>query len=119
MATKDQLLWLRATQRARNTRENFAAFRPLIETPGSLTTGVVMPANSRLGVSASVDVDPGALLVAVNGVDQGVAGGPADMVFLLGYFEKARTVTLGTGAVGDVSLYVLDGWNRPYLIATT
>lgn len=119
MATKDQLSWLRAAQRRRNSRENFSTFRSLIEAPGSLSAGVVMPANSRLGISSSLDVEPGALLVSINGVDIGVVGGPADMVFRIGYYEKGKTITALAGAPGTLTLYVLDNWDRPFPIAST
>lgn len=109
---------LRAMSRRMSSLRNFSRFRALIETPGSLADGLVMPANSRLGVSTTEDTDPGALLVAVNNAEVAVGGGPAGMVFRLPYVEKDKLVTVAPSAPGVVSLYVLDEWNRPYLIAT-
>lgn len=100
--------------------QNFAGFRSLITTPGSLLSGIVMPANSRLGVSVSVATDPGDPVIDVNGNILHVPGGAADYIFRLDVIEENKVVKLAAGAPeGTVTLYVFDEWMRPFAIATS
>ncbi len=98
--------------------KNFAAFNALITTPGSLSTGIEMPANSRLGVSTDVDIGLGASLITIKGKDVVLIGGKANTVFRLSYGETGDVVKLSKKAVGNVKLYMLDEYQMPYLIGT-
>ena len=117
-------------RRRRRSAQDVRLFQALIASPLDLGTvgagnplpnALDLPANGNLGVSVDAITSTGDLVVNVGDRQIGISGGAADTVFRLGYGERAESVEvdLGGGAPsGDVSLYVLDEWFRPFVIAT-
>lgn len=117
-------------RRRHRYRRDFLEFKPLIDTPEDLGTAsagdplpttLTLPANARIGISASEAVEAGDLVVNVNGDAIGIRGGPADEVFPLAWREEDEVVEVEIGAgcpPCTVTLHVFDRWTRPFAIAT-
>ena len=116
-------------RRRRRIAQNISAYKSLIASPASLgsvaangdSSAVTLPADGRLAVS--LDTSTSASDISINdGVDQTYgSGGAADFVQRLDSTPKGRQVVIHRAAgcpAGACSLYVLDEWQRPQLIAT-
>lgn len=128
MRTRQQICVHNAIQR-RKAAQNKSDFSALFGSPASLgsvaagasSSTVAVPANARLGVSLDVITDPQDLAVddGVNIVYGG--GGAADFVQRLDVVPESREVAivraLGCPA-GSATLYFLDEWELPFVIAT-
>jgi hypothetical protein len=100
-------------------RRNEAAFSALIEEPGDVSSGLVMPANGILAISASVasvgdyyneeeeEMVPGEIQIDVSGRAIGLPDLDADQIRKIGYFEKGKTITVSTSLAADVNLYLV------------
>jgi hypothetical protein len=120
-----------AYQRRRRTKlaRDINMFSSLVNSPfdlGSASAGNALgntfnlPGTARLGVSIDAVTAAGDITVSVGGRVFGIAGGAADRVFRLDVGIRGREVELsrGVGApAGNVKLYVLDEWQRPYVVA--
>ncbi len=102
--------------RKNRARRDFAKFSALIETPGNLATGVVLPGSAKLVVSTSAVL--GAITGLVDAGSRGMSGaiGAANAKHSIGYIAGGVTMAKTSGAPGTVSLYVTDGF-RTSLIA--
>lgn len=101
----------------RRRRQQYDRFRALVETPGSLTTGVVLPAAATLYVSTSSVLAATTKLVDAGTRELGAPAGGANAQHNIGFFEPGVEFTKHTGAPGTVSLYVQDPAGVRKLIA--
>lgn len=117
-------------RRRRRIAQDIHSYASLIATPADLgvvavssdsAVFVTLPANGRLAISLD-DVTVEGDLSIKDGVDQVYGpGGAADFVQRLDQTPRAREVVVHRSAVcpsGVCSLYVVDSWQRPLLIAT-
>lgn len=111
-----------AALRRRKAAQNRTAFNAIVATPADWGDPVVLPANSRLGISFSEDLAAGDITVS-DGVNTfGIPDIAADVVHNFPHqFERGREITVNnvTAPAGDITLYVLDEWTRPAAIAST
>lgn len=103
--------------RRHKEREQFARFKLLIKTPVSLGS-LQLPAGAILGVSCSEEVSTGDISVSVQGRTIYTPDLAADQIHSLSYLE-AGTVVTPTAISGTLSLWVLDGFRKPFLIGTS
>lgn len=111
---------MRALQqlRRRKARQDLAEFASLIDAPGNLATGVVLPANAHLRASvAALLAAPTVVIDVSGGREIGLPAGASGKVSRVGYFEASRTITKAAGAPATVSVYVEDGFGTLYKIA--
>lgn len=117
-------------RRRRRVAQDLTAYAALIETPhdlGSAAAGsdlpnpLSLPANARLAFSASEALDDGDITVTIGGRNLVLPALSADEIFRLSYGERAESVVAGSdidAPACDVTLYVLDEWQREAAIAT-
>jgi len=117
-------------RRRRRIAQDISAYSGLVATPTNLGAvaanadsgvSVTLPANARLAIALD-DVTVASDLSIKDGVNQVFgAGGAADFVQKLDTTQRGREVVVHrslTCPSGTCSLYVLDAWSRPLLIAT-
>ena len=118
-------------RRRRRIAQNLSAYAVLIETPEDLgnvaanadsATSFVLPADGRLAVS--LDDVTVASDISLKDNDSGQVfggGGVADFVQKLSVLRRGREIVVHRSLAcpsGDCSIYILDEWQNPFLIAT-
>jgi hypothetical protein len=103
-------------------------FLSLTETPFDMGTvainnpspnELVLPESGDIGVSFSVPVSLGQLIVSSNsGRTLGTPNLVADQVWRIGFFERAITMVAQSAVAGTVTIHFLDGHRKPFSIAT-
>jgi hypothetical protein len=111
--------WSSLFRRNRRVRQDFTDYAALVATPGSLTTGVALPAAGILWVSTTSALVAATALVDIGARSLGAPIGAANARHKIGYFETGMTVELAATAVGTVSLYVEDPARVLHKIAET
>lgn len=109
---------LHNTIRRQKARRDFSAFAALVDTPGNLVTGVVLPAAADVYVSTtSVLAAATNLLTVAPARPLGAPAGAAGAKHHAGRLGATAAVSKAAGAPGTVSLYVRDPAGVPRLIA--
>lgn len=128
MPSTKEVKFYQRRKRNKLTRE-INSFSSLVSSPFDLGTAAAgnalpetfnLPGTARLGVSLDAVTETGDITISIGSRSYGIAGGAADKVFKLDVGIRAREIEVsrGSGApAGDVKLYVLDEWQRPYVIA--
>lgn len=103
----------------RSDHQDFTHFKSLIATPNTVGT-FTLPARGWLAFSHSVNVAAGQITFTIGTHTIGVPAVLANVVHRLGFFERAKLVTINNVAMpaGSFKLYVLDHWRRGKVIAT-
>jgi len=88
----------------------------------AISNALVLPANAYLAVSSDVSVTSGDVVINIAGGR--VLGTPtliANELHEIGFFELGREVTLEKTIAGaaTITLYFLDRWKRPSIIASS
>lgn len=92
-------------------------FDPSISTPGAFP--FTMPEAGILGVSSSVAVSQGALIVSTStGRSIGTANLAPNQIHRLGFFEKGVEIDISASPVGNITLHYLDNRREASAIAT-
>lgn len=129
MGDRQQTILFQRRKRNKVARD-LKAFAALIASPFDLGSAAAdnplpntfnLPGTARLGVSIDAITVQGDIVVDIGGRELNISGGVADKLFKLDVGIRAREVTVirsATCPAGDLSLYVLDEWQRPYLIAS-
>lgn len=104
--------------RARKGRQELKAFAALMATPGSLTTGVALPASATLRVATDAVLAGVTPLVQVGSRTLSASARAANVSHGLGWFERGKVFTKAAGATGVVKLYVQDDLGDLHLIAS-
>jgi len=117
-------------RRRRRIAQNVSAYAEFVATPEDLgnvaanadsATAITLPADGRLAVALDDVTDPADISLK-DGVGETFGnGGVADYVQRLSVFPRGREVVVhrATGCpAGTCSIYLLDEWQRPLLIAT-
>lgn len=90
-------------------------------TIGNLSSSLILPANSFVGVSCSIDTTDDVFSVYVNGVERSQKANTANVISKLGFLYKPYSVQLKAKSgltACTINLYHYDYWNRPVLIAS-
>lgn len=95
--------------RERKERQNVSAFSALIDTPGDLATGVVIPAEADVYVSTSSVLASTTHLLDVADREIGAPAAPANEAHHIGRLHRGSVVEKAAGAPGTVSVFVRDG----------
>lgn len=117
--------WLHNAFRRRKAAESLSEFAALVEAPsdlGSEAAGgdaftLVWPGNASVGISASIALDAGQVIVA----GASLAAGDADAIIRGPYVHEGKVLTIVTDAALDpcsLTVYVLDEWKRARIVAT-
>ena len=86
---------------------------------GDLPESYTLAAAGDFAISFDAPVAAGEVTVATEvGRTLGTPALAADQIHRLGYFERARTLTVTSAIAGTATLYVLDNWRRPIVVAT-
>lgn len=102
---------------ARSERQDFAKFKPLIDDHGSIASGFILPANCVLAVSSSSVLNAVSPMISIGAKVISSPPSAANVRRRIGYFELGRLVQPAVGAVGTISLYVVDSFGRLHQIA--
>lgn len=106
----------------RKAAADFSHFAADIASPFDLGNGLgnayPVPANSRFAVSIDQPTNEGDIGYDVNTQSVRGPGGAADEIQLLVWEEEGSTLSVQSNVPGNVTLYVLDEWNRPFAVAT-
>lgn len=96
------------------------SFLSFIDSPvNALPSGLVLPEAANIGVSFSSIIAAGNLtLTTQKGRALKTPALQAGVIHRLGFFEKGTTLVPSCTVSGTVSIYYLDDWRNPYLIAT-
>jgi hypothetical protein len=117
MILKDALEQLRLSK-ARKARQAFKQCQALVETPGDLSEGVVIPATCDLYVSTDEVLPEATVMVTVNGRDYGCPASVANTQHHIGRFELGASVVIAETAIGNVQVYVRGLGGQKAAIAT-
>lgn len=113
----------------RREAQRSVAFKGLIASPQVLTGGLApatsstlaLPQTGHVGVSYSVPITSGQLLVNVNnGRALGTPNLAANQIFRVGWLERGLLidVELTAAVAGTATLYYMNEWKKPSAIAT-
>lgn len=108
---------LRAALQAVRERQDFVAFKAMIETPADLSVGFDMPANAELYVSIDEELEETTHVLDCGQREINARAATANVYHHIGWFERAVNVQKAAGAPGVVSVYVRDGIGGLFKIA--
>ncbi len=113
-------MWSHIYQR-RKERQNFTAYKALIETPGNLETGVPILAEADIYASVDVETEETTLVVDVDASEEternlGIPELPADAPHNIGRLHRGSTITKNAEAPGIVSVFIRDGMGKLHKI---
>ncbi len=101
----------------RKLAQNFSAFKTAIGAPADMLTPFAWPANCRFAISYSTPLAQGDLTVNVGPKGYKTPALAANQVHRMEYANRGKLISYTTAIPGKLKLYVLDEWNRPYLVA--
>jgi hypothetical protein len=96
------------------------SFLSLIDSPvNALPSGLVLPEAANIGVSFSVNISAGNLtLTTQKGRALKTPALQSGIIHRIGFFDKGTNLIPSCTVSGTVSIYYLDDWRNPYLVAT-
>lgn len=96
------------------------SFLSFINSPvNALPSGIKLPEAANIGVSFSAVIAAGNLtLTTQKGRALKTPALQAGVIHRLGFFDKGTVLTPSSSVAGIISIYYLDDWRNPYLIAT-
>jgi len=102
----------------RKIAQNLSAFAAAIASPVSIDV-VAFPwrANARMAISFSANTVAGDLTVLVNEREFSVPTLAANVIHRMDYIERGRKIAYTSDVPGKLKVYVLDQWNRAFLVA--
>lgn len=96
------------------------SFLSFIDSPVNvLPSGVELPEAANIGISFSANISAGNLtLTTQKSRALKTPALQAGVIHRIGFFEKGTKLIPSCTVSGTVSIYYLDDWRNPYLIAT-
>lgn len=106
-----------------SSAKGVGAFAALIAAPADISAGAlfIMPAGARLAFSFSTDATANQVRLTAAGPTDRTLGSPAlaaDQVFKTDWLAEGVAVGGESDIPGELTVYVLDQWQRPVAIAT-
>lgn len=116
----------RKTEMARIQRERRLeasrkkSFQPLMTSPTDVSSvGLTLPESGNIGVSYSVPISQGQLLLnSSNGRSVGTPDLAANQVWRIGFYEKGVVLNPAQTPAGTLTIHYLDDRRVPHVIAT-
>ena len=108
-------------RKRRRVLQDFTDYESLIDEPHDLdrTPRFMLPANIEIGVSSENGIAENGVRIDIGDQQFTLPAISVGNIRLLGWFEEEQplSVTILTGAPGQVRIYCYNEWRKPFLIA--